>query len=575
MIVLLSVHAIPGYANNRLDEAIKMIQYERWSSAKNILNSLTASEPTNPVYVYWLGQAYLLSGLVDSAQIIYTNALNSNINSPWIWVGQGSVEIAKGGSLQSAEQKFEQAIQASVTKRKKKNDPAILDAIGRANAYGGTKYGDPIYAIGKLNEAGNLDLKNSDIFINMGICYQKMGPDSGGRAVESYTEAINRDPNDARGFYRIGKIYESQQNESLYDDYFNKAILADSNFPLTYLELFEIYKNTDVNQAKQNLDLYIEKSDKNPQNDFYMADYLYQSGAYQSSIDKANEIIKELGGTNSLKRLNILLAFDYTKMGDSLKAKSYVESYFDNPNAEITPVDGDLVALLYPKFNDSTTLEEGVQYMLRAEGQDSSKPEKIRYMSIASNLAGLSHNYSEKFNLLNQYNQLKGYDKMDEVDVYNTSKASLEAKDYNSALNNANNYIAKYPKEPQGYSFKVQASRGLDTNYSGLLKQSLLEQNKFYMLDTTQYKANIVANFYEITQYYNNQIGSDPTQIPFYIACSDSAIHYCDIMLTQWIPNDPNITQLKEAFNANKSKFVAYQKYLDKQKALKQKTESK
>ena len=54
-----------------------------------------------------------------SAKAIYQNALNGGINDPWIWVGMGHVQILENNDVNSAKQKFEQAITATKAKVKK------------------------------------------------------------------------------------------------------------------------------------------------------------------------------------------------------------------------------------------------------------------------------------------------------------------------------------------------------------------------------------------------------------------------------------------------------------------------
>ncbi|MGL1321167.1 tetratricopeptide repeat protein, partial [Vibrio parahaemolyticus] len=65
----------------------------------------------------------------------------------------------------------------------------------------------------------------------MGINYLKLGGENGGEAVKAYEEAIAKDPKNALAYYRIGKIYLSQNNKEIFDQYFDKAIQADPTFP--------------------------------------------------------------------------------------------------------------------------------------------------------------------------------------------------------------------------------------------------------------------------------------------------------------------------------------------------------
>ncbi len=199
----------------QLSEGIKMLNYDKQKTAKELLQKVYDANPKDPQSIYWLGQAFLAgSGTVVTkedlvaAKALYQKGLQEIGSDPFLLVGMGHLELLEGGDLNSAKQKFEQAVTASTeTKGKNRGKPnaAILNAIGRANADGASTKGDPIYAIDKLKQAGTIDLLNADIFINMGINYRKTGGENGGEAVKAFQEAIVRDPKSAVGNFQIGK----------------------------------------------------------------------------------------------------------------------------------------------------------------------------------------------------------------------------------------------------------------------------------------------------------------------------------------------------------------------------------
>ncbi|MFX8082893.1 hypothetical protein ABTK87_19285, partial [Acinetobacter baumannii] len=89
---------------------------------------------------YWYGQAMIMGEApkedVQSAKDIYQKALKDGLNDPYIWIGVAHTDLLQGGDINSAEQKFEQAITATTEskgKNKGKPNPAILNAIGRSN----------------------------------------------------------------------------------------------------------------------------------------------------------------------------------------------------------------------------------------------------------------------------------------------------------------------------------------------------------------------------------------------------------------------------------------------------------
>jgi tetratricopeptide (TPR) repeat protein len=316
---------------------------------------------------------------MEAVKAVYQKALTDGVKEPLIWVGVAHIDLLEGGDINAAKQKFEQAITATTpTKGKHKGEPCveILEAIGRANADGGSKIGDPQYGIEKLKQAAALDPKNSMVYVYMGICYLKFGGEYGGEAVKAFEQATNIDPKNVLAYYRIGMVYLSQNNEDAFMPAFGKAIDVDPTFPDTYLALFEYYKNRSVDMAKTNLDKFIKYSDKDPQNDFYLADYLYQAGKYQESLAKEKEIQQSIGGsTDQLPGLNLLYAYNYYKLGDSIQAKQNIEKYFKlEPTDKIKPADYELAVKIYSKFPESAN--DAVKYIDASIQTDTSKVNK-------------------------------------------------------------------------------------------------------------------------------------------------------------------------------------------------------
>ncbi|MDE3237255.1 MAG: tetratricopeptide repeat protein, partial [Bacteroidota bacterium] len=362
-------------------DGIKYLDYTfKSQTARQVLKKNYESNPKDPKAIYWYGQAMIAGGDVSkediaAAKSFYQKALTDGVNDPWIWVGIGHMELLEGGDINAAKQKFEQAITATTATRgrnKGKASPEILDAIGRANADGGSKIGDPMYGIEKLKEAIAIDPNTPDHYIHMGICYLKLGGENGGEAVKAFQDAISHDPKCAEAMFRIGRVYASQNNYEAFSKYFDDAITADPNFPDVYLAYFEYYKYKDVNKAKSYLDKFIATADKDPRNDFYLADYLFRAGNYNESIAKAKEIEASAGGVAAVPRLNILYAYDYDRLGDSVQSRSYLEKFFNTaPQTQIQPTDYELAVKVFSKFPGSETTAVG--YLEKAIANDTSR----------------------------------------------------------------------------------------------------------------------------------------------------------------------------------------------------------
>ncbi len=481
-----------------VEDGVKFLYYEKNKSAKETLQKIVTSNPKDAKAIYWLGQAYLANEDIAGAKALYQKALTDGVNDAWIWVGMGHVELLENGDINSAKQKFEQAITA--TKGKKGNeDPAILNAIGRANADGNSQQGDPLYGIEKLKRAAQLDPKNLNILINLGICYLKLGTEHGGEAVEAFRNAAAINPQYAAAYYRMGKVYQSQNNKESMDEQFSKAIAADPSFAPVYIAYFLYYGERDVNVAKEYLDKYVSYADKDCKTDYFVADYLFRAGKYQESLNKTKEM--ENGPCKDFPRINVLYAYDYDRLGDSLQAKSYIEKFFAANPANIEPTDYVFSGKLLAKFPGSEAT--AARYLEKAIELDTVKANKLEYMNTLAGIYGQDSMYDKQFEVFNKIVGIKG-GTPSESDFYKLSKAATDAKNCTLADSITKAYLTAYPDKPQGYSFNIAAAKMCDADTSkGLAVEPIMRYNEFLLKDTAN-KKKVFVNYYYLLLYYND-----------------------------------------------------------------------
>jgi Tfp pilus assembly protein PilF len=484
-------------------DGIKYITFGKEKSALETLRKAYSSNSKDPSTIYWYGQALLAQDPADvkGAKEVYQKALQDGVNDPWIWVGMGHVELWEGADMNAAKQKFEQAITATLEtkgKNKGKPNPAILNAIGRANADGSSKLGDADYAIDKLKQAAAIDLTNPEIMVNMGILYQKKGGEMGGDAVKAYTEATTRDPKNANAFWHIGMIYGSQNNKDLMEQFFGKAVAADPTFPPTYLEWFKYYQNRDVNLAKEYLDKYIQYADKDCRTEYYYADYLFRAGKYQESLDKAKAM--DAGECKTYSKLPVLYAFNYDRLGDSIQAKSYLEKFIAaSANEKMEPTWIELIVKVYSKFPGNENLVAG--YLQKTIDNDTSREIKLKYYRQGADMYGKAMLYNEQVQWLQKYNELKGT--MGEYDYYTLTNAAFNAKNYVLAIDISKKYLVAFPAKPQPISFlrKSAIASDPDSTTGSAIEPLIFLNNELYK-DSVKYKKDIFKNLYYMINYY-------------------------------------------------------------------------
>ncbi|MEO8173311.1 MAG: tetratricopeptide repeat protein [Sediminibacterium sp.] len=490
----------------QIPAGIKFLNYEKNKSAKDAFQKAVDANPKDGQAIYWLGQSLLTNEngevtkeQVASAKALYQKGLQEVGSDPWLLVGMGHVEMLEKGDMNSVKQKFEQAITATTeTKGKNKGKPSadILNAIGRANAFVPLGTGDHAYAIDKLKQAAAIDLTNPDIMVNMGINYLKMGGENGGEAVKAYQDAIARDPKNARAFYRIGRIYLSQNNKDLFEQNFNAAIAADPAFPSVYIAYFNYYANRDVNIAKEYLDKYVANADKLPENDLYVANYLFLSGKYAESLAKTKEV-DALVGVKAFPKLNLLYALNYDRTGDSVQAKTYLNQYFASaPADQINPQDYEFAIKVFSKFPGSEN--EAVTFINKAIANDTAKVNKIKYIDQAIDLYAKAKMYPQQIEWVQKRIALKGGEPS-EYEFYTLMIAASNAKDYQQTIDITKKYMAAFPGKPQPYGFFKRAALALDPDTTGIAAGHLAYLDSIYTtVDKEKYKKDMYFNMYYI-----------------------------------------------------------------------------
>lgn len=509
--VMLSFLMVAVAMAQNVNEGIRQLYYHKYTAARQTLQNAVNANPKDAHALYWLGQSMLAGSEpnVAGAKALYQKALNEGVNDPIIWVGMGHVETLSGRKNE-ARQHFEAAITASMDRRKNPN-AQVLAAIGRANADGPSHIGDPQYAIEKLIKAAELDKTDPEILVNLGINYQKLGGDRGGQAVQAYNAALQRDPKYAKALYRIGRIYESQSNKELFDDYYARAVAADAAYTPTYLALYEYYKNRDVNKALGYLQEFIKHAEPNPENEYFMADYLFRAGKYQESLALGKQLETKYS-LATLPKLSVLYAFNYDRLGDSVKAKESIQKFISTAKPENIQSDHYVLAgAILAKFPGSEDLASG--YLEQAIKADTVRSNQIDYMTTAAQVFEKAQKYEQQYSWLYRLAGLK--DKWAELDYYRLNDVSFKAKKYQRILDTLGvKYVAAFPDKPQGYAFRVRAAKAIDTAATlGLAVEPINQQNEFLMKDTAANKKAIYLNYYYLLVYYGDKAKDLPKAI--------------------------------------------------------------
>lgn len=381
-IAVCSVFALTAFESGAqtVQEGINHLYADRFKSAEQTFQKILAANPNALEATYWLGQTYLDMDDNNAARQLYDKTLATNGNAPLIMVGKGHV-LLLDKKLDEARQQFEAAL--TVSRTKKGDDPAILNAIGRANV--DAKEGNLTYAVEKLEMGLQRDPKNADIALNLGNAYRKKDPgQGGGRAYEKYKEATVINPGFAYPYVRIAKLFETQGQWDLVLENLNKALQVDPSFSLAYYELFYYhFFRKEYPQAESILNKYIgtRPNEDKKEDDYLYSQLCWAKKDYDCAITKA-EGVKAAMGAKVKPRVHKQLAYSYLGKGDFAKAKENIDAYFAKEKEGFIPSDYVLKADVYSSGVPSC--EEVYPLFLQGATADTVLQSRIDYLAKAA-----------------------------------------------------------------------------------------------------------------------------------------------------------------------------------------------
>ena len=336
-----------------VQQGINDLYAERNASAKTTFEKILAANPNNIEAIYWLGQTQLEMGQPAEARNTYQRLLSTNGNAPLVVAGMGHVLLVEGKNAE-ARQEFEKAL--NLSRGKKGDDPAVLNAVGRANIE--TANGDVAYGLAKLQQAAQMQPTNADIAINLGNAYRRAH--EGGEAVRAYgVAASNGQP--AVAYYRMARIYETQRNWDVVTENLNRAIQADPKFGPAYLRqyVYNLFYKQDFNAANEWGQKYVAVAEPSIQNEVFKAQPLYLQKKYDEAIAIGNRIIQQSGNAKVEPSVYRLMAYSYLEgPKDTAKARQYVDQLFAStkPDERVSK-DYTLKATVYSKEDPAQVVD--------------------------------------------------------------------------------------------------------------------------------------------------------------------------------------------------------------------------
>jgi tetratricopeptide (TPR) repeat protein len=489
-----------------VDQGKQFLYYHRYKSANDVFDKILASNPNNIDAIYWKGQTLLDLHDSTGAQDVYSKALQTNGNAPLLLAGMGGVEL-RFGKTADAKAHFETAVSLS-----KGKDINVLNAIADNSI--DAPAGDAQYAIEKLTQATQVKgFNRAETYVLMGDAYRKLV--DGGNAVQSYQKALTLDPKDAEAKYKIGLIYQSQNNPEFYLPAYTDAIQLDPNYAPAFYALYTHYFNHgDVAKATDYLNKYIAVADPSPDNEYDRTSLGFLQQKYDETIAASKDAISKQGDKVD-PRYYMLIAYSYDAKGDSVDAKDYVTQFFAKAKPDkILPAYYKFEGKIQSKFpSDSAASIASYQ---KAIDMDTVLANKLQIIKDAANDAkNGGHKAAYAYWLGVGYPFIKD---PNQTDIYNWGFANYSAGNYKTADSIfCGIYEAKFPTEVFGYFWCVRSKTAEDdsTGSQGLAVDANVKFADIARAfdstarvagtkDSIRWKNQIINAYFALAQYYND-----------------------------------------------------------------------
>ena len=454
-IALFSLFVLPVFFLNAQDlaEAKELLNNERYASAEDLLEKKIGETGGQPDLNYLLVKTYLEQKKpADAWSFIEKNRLNnvSSAADPYNKVAYAIYLF----STDNGEKAREILSEILDDKKSKKNIDLLIAVADTYILYDEKGINDALQVI---EIAEKRDKNNSALQLLKGNAYRVIH--DGSNAYIAYQNAIKNDPSNIRAYYQLGKIFQSQKNDEMYLEQYQKAYTIDSTYAPLLEALYHHYYTIDIKKARYYLEKYLKYTDYSLSNDYDLADMYYLSKEYPAAIALATKILEREGET-AQPRLYKMIAYSYDEAGDKDKAWEFLNAYFIKEKPEqFVARDYEFKAkLLMTKPGNEN---EVIGNFIKAFSLDTLQERKAGFAKVLAETYGkMKDNNSQAIWLGRVYDLKK---ERTNVDLFNWGLAHYKAGNNIVADSIFAKYTERYPTNIFGYYWRAQVNAAIDT----------------------------------------------------------------------------------------------------------------
>ena len=306
----------------KLDQGLRFTELNQIKHAKSFFLNTIRQNPANSESWRYLGDIYYNNNKSDSAEICYNKGIEVNKEDAYNYIGLAKIQLKKGDQTNS-KATFDKALKMM------KNTKDAYFYIYVADAYLANNNFDE--ALNYLDKAKNINKSLPEIYLKRGEVFIAE-TNKAGDAANEFERALYYNPNSAKAYFELGKLYVLAWNYDEALKNFQNTIRIDSNYIPVSKELGELYYRANKNTLAANAYAkYIAKAEVTSADIARYAEMLYFSNNYQKSSVFIDKFLNVDSNNFVLLRLQ---AYNCYEMGDYKKGLKAFKRMYKMVNKE-------------------------------------------------------------------------------------------------------------------------------------------------------------------------------------------------------------------------------------------------
>ena len=414
------------------------MKYQRYQSAIEIFEKLSAANPGDDNAAYWLGIAKIRNKNAVEA-VTYYNQTGEKLKHSLLLAGLATAYAAAG--------KKNDAIKTLALFDKGPgliSDKDVVAAVGRAY----TELKDFAKAETYYKRAVTISKNDPENYYLLGNNALKKA--DGTAAYKYLNQAISVDSNYAPAYFALARIFISQKAIDLYLPLLNKTVAKDSFYTPAWYELYRYAYFNDKENMKKYYARYLQLSDKNEKQQFQLLVIDFNEKRYKSVIEKANLLLKEEDSDVPVE-IYKYLGFSYFQVNNIRDAWKCITQYIEvQDTAKLKNYDFYLAAQVASRLKEKDSL--ALSYIINEFNADTT-PANRKYYAIA-----LVNHYvraKDGFNAALWSEKLLPYKGMNKVDLYRIGVTWYNINELDRADSILTEFVKNYPDEYKGIYMKA------------------------------------------------------------------------------------------------------------------------